>query len=171
MKESNLPRADFISSIVLIVFGAGVLWASLAMPRFEEQGGVIYDAPGVVPGILGLLVLLMAVILLVRSVRRQGYRLGINGRSLTAVFRDVQTLRLLGTLAACVLYGVVLLRLLHFIVATLIFVLVFVLLFEYDTKKGVASQWKTLLFAVLMAVLTPGGVFAAFRYLFLVNLP
>lgn len=171
MKESNLPRADFVSSIVLIVFGTGVLWASLAMPRFEEQGGVVYDAPGVVPGIIGVLVIALSIVMLVRSIARKGFHLGITGRSLGAVLRDEQTLRMLGTVLSCVLYALVLLRLFHFIAGTLIFVLVFVLLFEYDLRKSPASQWKVLLFAVLMSVLTTGGVYVAFRYLFLVNLP
>jgi len=171
MKESNMPRADFVSSIVLIVFGAGVLWASLAMPRFEEQGGVIYDAPGVVPGIIGILVVALAMVMLVRSVARKGYFLGLTGKAIGGVLRDDQTLRMLGTVVTCILYGLVLLRLLHFIAGTLIFVFVFVMLFEYDLRKRLAGQWKVLLFAVLMSVLTTGGVYAAFRYLFLVNLP
>jgi hypothetical protein len=171
MKESNLPKADFVSSIFLVVFGAGVLWASVAMPRFEEQGGVVYDAPGVVPGIIGVLVIALSIVMLVRSIGQQGYRLGITDKTVGAVLRDAQTLRMLGTVVTCVLYALVLLRFLHFIAGTLIFVLVFVLLFEYDLKKSPASQWKVLLFAVLMSVLTTGGVYAAFRYLFLVNLP
>jgi hypothetical protein len=171
MKESNMPRADFITSIFLTVFGIGVLWASVAMPRFEDQGGSFYDSPGIVPGIMGVLITGFSVYLLIRSIRRRGWQLGLNGRAVGAVLKDESTLRMLITIAAGVIYGLVLLRFLHFIASTLIFVFAFIVLFEYDRKKSIASQWKTILFAVLVSVLTTGAVYGAFQYLFLVNLP
>ena len=72
MKESNMPRADFVVSIILIVFGIAVVWASVAMPRFEDQGGSLYDAPGMVPGIIGMLVIALSVVMLVRSIAEEG---------------------------------------------------------------------------------------------------
>lgn len=171
MKESNMPRADFITSLILIVFGIGTVWASIAMPRFEDQGGSFYDSPGIVPGIIGVLVIALSIYLLVRSVRRKGWRLGLNGRSVGGALKDETTIRMLITIATGVIYGLVLLRFLHFIASTLIFVFAFIVLFEYDRKKSVASQWKTILFAVLTSAITTGAVYAAFQYLFLVNLP
>ena len=171
MKESNMPRADFITSIFLIVIGIGIIWASVAMPRFEDQGGSFYDSPGIVPAIIGVLLTVLAVAILVRAIGRRGYKLGLSGRTVGAVLKDETTLRMVITIATGVIYGLVLLRYLHFIASTLVFVFAFIMLFEYDLKKGIASQWKTILFAVLTSALTTGAVYATFQYLFLVNLP
>ena len=46
------------------------------------------------------------------------------------------------TIALGVIYGLFLLRWLHFIAATAIFVFAFVMLFEYELKKPFAAQWK-----------------------------
>jgi len=171
MKESNMPRADFLTSIFLIVLGIGIIWATVAMPRFEDQGGSFYDSPGIVPGIIGVLVTALSIYLLVRSIRRRGWQLGLNGRTVGAALKDETTIRMLITVATGVIYGLVLLRFLHFIASTLIFVFAFIVLFEYDRKRSIASQWKTILFAVVTSVLTTGAVYGTFQYLFLVNLP
>ena len=55
MKESNMPRADFLTSMLLIVVGVAIVWNSLEMPRYEDQGGSFLDSPGIVPAILGVL--------------------------------------------------------------------------------------------------------------------
>ncbi len=171
MKESNMPRADFITSIILIVFGIGVIWTSLAMPRFEDQGGSFYDSPGIVPGIIGVLITALSVYLLFRSIRRRGWQLGLTGRSVGDTLKDETSVRMLITTATGVLYGLVLLRFLHFIASTLIFIFAFIMLFEYDRKRSAGTQVKTIVFAVLVSVLTTGAVYGVFQYLFLVNLP
>lgn len=61
-----MPRSDLGSSVVLILFGAAVAFESWRMPRFERIGGTIYSAPGLVPGILGLVIVLLGGIMLVR---------------------------------------------------------------------------------------------------------
>ena len=61
MKESNMSRADFITSVVLIAFGSGVMTMSARMPRLEERGIDPFTAPGVVPFFLGAIITLLAV--------------------------------------------------------------------------------------------------------------
>lgn len=171
MKDSNMPRADFIASIVLIVFGAAVVWASVAMPRFEDQGGSLYDAPGMVPGIIGVLVVALSIVMLVRSIRKKGYILTLEGKSLGGVLKSEGTVRILVTIGICVLYGLVLLRFLHFIASTLIFVFAFILVFEWERGKGLSGQWKKVLFAAVTSIVATGAVYGTFQYGFLVNLP
>ncbi len=171
MKESNMPRADFVVGILLLVFGTAVTWNSLAMPRYEDQGGTFLDSPGIVPALLGILVTIFAAVLFVRSLRRRGWAIGITGATVAGVLRDVQTTRMAVVIALGVFYGLFLLRWLHFVAATAIFVLVFVILFEYDLKKPFAIQWKIPLFAVVLSACTTAAVYYSFQYLFLVNLP
>ncbi len=171
MKESNMPRADFVVSIFLTVLGVGILWNSLAMPRFEDQGGTFLDSPGIVPAILAVLLIFLSLVMLVRAIFKKGYKLGINGATITGVLKDVRTMRMLVTIAFGVVYGLFLLRWLHFIASTLIFVFVFVIAFEWDIKRSLASQWKIPVFAAVLSVATTAAVYGAFQYLFLVNMP
>jgi hypothetical protein len=171
MKESNMPRADFITSMILIVVGVAAIWNSLEMPRYEDQGGTFLDSPGIVPMMLGILLVALSIIVLIRAIVRKGYNLGWNRASLRAVARDTKTVRMLVTIAFGVLYGLLLLRWLHFIASTLIFVFVFIIVFEWDIKKPLAAQWKVPLFAVVISAATTLAVFFAFTKLFLVNLP
>ena len=171
MKDSNMPRADFITSMILIVVGVATVWNSLEMPRYENQGGTLLDSPGIVPAILGILMVALSLVVFIRSIVRRGYKLGWNKESLTALVKDERTMRMLVTIAFGVIYGLFLMRLLHFIGATLVFVFAFIVAFEWDIRKPFAAQWKVPVFAAVISVATTAGVFAAFQYLFLVNLP
>jgi hypothetical protein len=171
MKESNMPRADFITSMLLIVVGVAVVWNSLEMPRYENQGGSFLDSPGIVPTILGVLLVTLSLVIFIRSIVRKGYKLGWNKASLSAVAKDTMTVRMLVTIAFGVVYGLFLMRWLGFIAATLIFVFAFIVVFEWDIKKPFGAQWKVPVFAAVMSIATTAAVFGAFQYLFLVNLP
>jgi putative tricarboxylic transport membrane protein len=65
-------RADVVGALVWIVFGLAIVASALAMPRMENQGGTLYNAPGLVPGLLGLAIAGMGALLGVRAWRRAG---------------------------------------------------------------------------------------------------
>ena len=171
MKESNMPKADFATSIVLMAFGLFVVIASARMPNFADRGSSPWAAPGLVSGLVGFAILALSVTLFVRSLARGGFRLGLTGAKLVAFAREETSYRILITVGVSVLYGLVLLRFLHFLASTAIYVFAFVMLFEYDSRKPLAAQWLRVVLAVVMAVLTSGGVYVVFTYLFLVDLP
>ena len=62
-----MAKADFITSLVLIVLGIGVVVESWRMPRFTDQGTSIWSAPGVTPGMVGLVLAILGLALLFRS--------------------------------------------------------------------------------------------------------
>ena len=68
-------KADFLSALVWMAFGLAVVIASWRMDRLESQGATLYTAPGLVPGVLGAVLLLFGVLLAVRAARAGGYRL------------------------------------------------------------------------------------------------
>ena len=171
MKESNLPRADFITSIFLTLFGIFVFIVSINMPRFEEHNVNPYSVPGILPAFLGAIITLLGMVLLLRSIRQRGYLLGIGKKEVIGFFSDESSRRIFLTLIISLLYGLVFLGRIPFYLATGIFVLAFVMIFEYQFKESFASQRKKVLIALIMAVLVSGIVTAVFRYLFLVNLP
>ncbi len=170
MKESNMPKADFVTSIFLIVFGIVVVYLSAKMPRFEEIHANPYSAPGVVPGLLGVTISFLGLILLVRSIIQKGYKLGLNRVTVKQFFREPMTRRILLTIFISVAYWALLGRI-PFSLVTALYVFIFVIIFEYEKGKTIIQQRRMLLVALVMAVITSASVTYVFQYLFLVNLP
>ncbi|MEP7329969.1 MAG: tripartite tricarboxylate transporter TctB family protein, partial [Betaproteobacteria bacterium] len=64
------PRTDLRTAFFWIACGAGIVFASWQMDRFERQEATLYTAPGLWPGIIGLLLALLGGILVWRSIAR-----------------------------------------------------------------------------------------------------
>ncbi|HUV08382.1 MAG TPA: tripartite tricarboxylate transporter TctB family protein [Spirochaetia bacterium] len=171
MKESNLPKADFLASIFLTLLGIFILIVSLNMPRFEGTNINPYSVPGIAPAFFGVVIVFMGLVLLIRSIRQGGHRLGLTGEKVAAFFKEEASRRIFVTLVISLIYGLVFLGRIPFVVATALYVLTFMIIFEYRFKESFISQWKRALIALILAVLVSGSVTAVFQYLFLVNLP
>lgn len=171
MEEKNMSKADFATAIGLSLFGLAIIIRSLQMPRFTSLGVNPYSVPGIVPGLLGVVLTILGLMLLVRSIRRKGYRLGLNVETISGYLADASTKRFLTTLLLSVIYGVVVLRRVPYALATGLYVFAFVLIFEYRPGERLFSQKRTLFFSFLEALLVSAGVTLVFRYLFLVDLP
>ncbi|PIE32082.1 hypothetical protein CSA56_16595 [candidate division KSB3 bacterium] len=171
MKEHNMPKADFVTSIVLVLFGIAVFILSVKMPKMEELGADPYSAPGIVPGFLGGIIAFLGVVLFWRSLRQGGARLELSGEKWAAFFRDNAYRRVLLTSLLGVIYGIGLLGRVPYVLATFVYVLVFVVLFEYRQDISLHDQKKMLFWACIQAVFVSGIIAGVFRYLFLVDLP
>lgn len=170
MTTTGMPRADFITSLFLIAFGTGMLWGALAMPRFEERQIDPLSAPGIVPGFLAAVILLLAVMLLIRSIRRGGYRLAQGGAETRARTLSPAVGRMLLCLALGLVYAVGLVGVLPFWLATFLFVTVFIVIFEWPLVAP-ARRWLMAATAILQGVLVAAAVTLIFQELFLVTLP
>lgn len=171
MEERNMVKADFVTALILIVFSITILVLSIQMPRMEELGANPYSAPGIVPGFLGIILLLLSGILFGRSVLRQGHRLELSTGKLRDFFRDQSVRRIFLTILLSLVYGLGLLGRIPYVVATFFYVVCFVFMFEYQKGASFRAHTKPLLFAGIQALLVTGAVAAVFRYLFLVKLP
>lgn len=171
MEERNLPKADFVASLILIGFGVWIVIHSLNMPRFTEFGANPFSVPGIVPGILGTIISLLSLLVFIRSIRRRGYRLGLSRSSLKRFFQDASSKRMLITCLVCIIYGLVLIGHIQYFTATFIYVFVFLIIFQYRFSEAFRIQWKLVLFSTIQALLIAGAVAVVFRYLFLVDLP
>jgi hypothetical protein len=60
------PHADFIAAWIWVAFGLAVLIGAWRMDRLESQGATLYTAPGLVPGLLGGVLLLLGLVLACR---------------------------------------------------------------------------------------------------------
>src|SRR5689334_10954911 len=96
MTEPRSIHADTVWGLIWIVFGAAVFYGSWTMDRLEALHINPYTAPGLVPGALGVGIIVMGIALLMRSLRAPASGIPV----------QLITPRLLIATALCVAYGV-----------------------------------------------------------------
>ena len=99
------PRSDLKDGIGWIVLGTAILVASLRMDRLEQQHINPYTVPGLLPGLLGIAMILLGGVLALRSWRRGALAHALP--PMTADERE-QRKRIWIVTGLCMLYGVVL---------------------------------------------------------------
>jgi hypothetical protein len=154
--ERASARADFVSAAVWIALGAAIVYASWTMDRLERFGATFYTAPGLVPGLLGLVLLLLGLVLAARALRQGALR---SGRELRLAWGNTPLV-----LALCLGYAAGLVGRVPFWVATFVFVTAFVALFEYPSRRHMAM-------APVYGGVTAALITALFESVFLVRLP
>lgn len=161
------PRADLWGGIVWILLGLGILWGSWTMGRLEHLQASIYTVPGIVPGILGIAIAFMGVILLLRAVR-QG--------ALQSAPRKPLSLpshwRLIFSLGWSLTYaGVVVTSTMPFWLVTAVYVAVFVFVFQLQERRAAGQLPRGIAVAAVHGVLSGLLIQYVFEDLFLVRLP
>jgi len=167
MTEKNMARADFYTGIIMMAFGITAIVMALQMPIIERDP---YSSPGVLPIFLGLIITVLSLVMFIRSVIRAKGQIGISGSSFKSFFADVGTRRVVITTVLCVFYALLLGKIV-FPLLTFVYILVFILVFEYNRKMPFRQQTKKVLIALLVAILSSASITAVFQYLFLVRLP
>ncbi len=170
MTEKSMVKADFVTAVVLIVIGIAILIISIQMPTMADRNQSVFSAPGVVPGFIGVMIILLSFSMLLRSIRKRAIAELREGAIPKGSLTQESTKRILTTIVLCLLYAFLLGKL-WFGVPTFAFIFAFILIFEYDRKKPLSAQVKKLLVAALIAALTTAAVMLVFQKLFLVNLP
>jgi Tripartite tricarboxylate transporter TctB family len=127
--EKPSARADLAGALVWIGVGAAIVYGSWTMDRLERYGAALYAAPGLVPGLLGLVLLVLGGVLAVRALR-QGLQ-----RSAVAQF-DLGNTPLV--LLLCFGYAAGLVGRVPFWLATFAFVTSFIVVFEYPSRRRMA---------------------------------
>ena len=152
---------DFITSLVLAALGLYVTGESIRMTIDSKK--TILASPGLMPGFLGVMLILCAVIMLAGSLKGVGLRpmCAKIKEWFSGVVRDPATRSLLLGILILGVYVFVLLQFFSYWLATLI-ILVFLFLYLKETN------WIK---ALLIAVLTVAAVMGVFVYAFHVPLP
>lgn len=165
-------KLDRISGWVFVVLGLLVSWGAWRMPRFQDRGASIFEAPGLTPGVLGLFLALCGLVLALRrgaeAQTRSGYWDAIAGN-------PANRRRCLAALGLTLGYGAGLFGRVPFAVATTIFLFLFILTFERllpptDTDDR-QPTWRVLAIAALIAVGFSLAIHWVFVRIFLVQLP
>ena len=166
-EEQPSPRSDLISGGVWVVLGLAIMVGSWNMDRLEKQGVPAFAAPGLLPGILGVLITLSALAIVLRSVQRGAMR-PAEPRPAPA-----HTLRLTAlTLLLCLGFAVGLVgHGLPFWVAASSYLFLHIFLLQLPQRRAAGQVGRGV--AVALAVGLGAGLTIAtlFQYVFLVRLP
>lgn len=159
----SMTRADRITALVFIVFGAAVAYGSWIMPRLENRGIHPSSVPGLVPGILGLALVFCGIVLAVRRPRANAAG--------EAVLRGFEAKRLAVVLLLTLGFTFGLVGLVPFWLATAIFVFAFIVVFDCLVTEAPKPLVRTLVLAAVVALAAAGIVTLVFEKGFLVRLP
>lgn len=168
--QSSMNKADFISSIILTLFGIGVVVESLRLPRLENLNVNAYTVPGIVPGFLGLFLTVAGLAIFVRSIRRGGWKLSLNKDGMRRWLGSAMVMRTAVTVVITMGYAILLFPNVPFWIATPIFIFVFVVATE-SMKYGGLPDRKKLLTALVLAIIAGLLINYVFQDLFFVRLP
>jgi len=164
------PRADLADAVAWIVFGIAVLIGSVTMDRLEQQHINPYTVPGLLPGLLGLAMILLGGVLALRSWQRAARM-----PALPAPSREHESWRRIAVVSAlCVTYCVVLIgRGLPFWVASAIYVTGSILILQRMSRDATQRQLSPQATIKVLAIGVCSGVIThlVFQQLFLVRLP
>lgn len=165
--EKPSPFADLISGCVWVTLAAGIMILSWKMDRLAHLQASIYTAPGIVPGLLGLALAIMGLLLILRSVRA-----GAIAESHVPSFGFRENWRILTALVLCLTFALGLVGSgLPFWLAAAIFIAVFVFVYQFEDRKAAGTLARGAAFASVLGLICGGTIHYVFQDLFLVRLP
>lgn len=145
-------RSDAAQGVAWALGGGLIVYASWTMDRLERHGAALYTAPGLVPGLLGLVLVVLGVALALRK------------RAICASSPAIRWGNTPLVLALCLGYAIGLIGRMPFWLATFVFVTAFIAIFEYPSRRRMAL-------APLYGAATSLAVSNLFEAVFLVRLP
>ena len=164
------PRRDLQGGIVWVLFGSLVVVLSWQMDRMTSQGATAHTAPGLWPGLVGLVLAFLGGVLVLRSWRR-AQRIGWDA----AAPDDTNYAPASSFALAAALFFVYALLLvgrgLPFWLGTTIFVTAFVFLFQHARRRAEDAVARGAIVALACGGLTALVVTLVFEQLFYVRLP
>ncbi len=163
------PRVDLITAAVLFAFALTVIGLALQMPTFTDRGGDPYTAPGIVPGVYGAVLAILAGVLAFRALRAGA--LGPEGGRREASSAAYSNIRLGIVLLLALLFTVGLIGRVPFWAAAAVFITAFIAIFEWDPAAPRKLKARRLIVALLIGVIGGLAVQFVFRDVFLVRLP
>ena len=145
-----------------LLSGAAIFYASWSMDRLEKVGVQPFSAPGLLPGILGLFLMVLGGIMLVREVR--------SGRS-GAAAEPIEWRRVAVPIVLCLAYAAGLVGRVPFWLASWIFVAAMIWTLQYRERRQRGELRRLALAAPLIGLGTGVVVSLIFQQLFLIRLP
>jgi len=167
------PRTDLRGAFAWIGVGAIIVFASWRMDRLTQQGAELFTAPGLWPGVIGLVIALLGGVLAWRSLQRARIAGWHAAEEDDTVYAPTSQF----TLAAAMFFAYALLLVGHglpFWLGTALFVTAYVFVFRRADRLAGARSGTTrgdIVLAVVCGVTTAIVVSLVFEKLFFVKLP
>ena len=168
--ETNIPpRTDLYGAVGWFVLGVVILVASIQMDRLEAQHINPYTVPGLLPGLLGIGMMILGVLLAVRSIERGALH---DVPKIDPLARE-RLKRLMLVLGLCVAYGFVVGNEWPFWLTCAIYVSVSILVLDHlqSPPESRIPSLKEVAYAVLIGLGTGACITLVFETFFLVRLP
>src|SRR3981189_1513884 len=162
-------RSDFLSALGWMALGIAILIGSVMMDRLEKQDINPYTIPGLLPGLLGIAMTILGMLLAARS-----WRPHLVASANNAPLHRVERKRLLLVLGLCLTFGVVLVgHGLPFWLAAAIFVTAAIVGLQYQQRNSTGQTSNARLFIKAAAIGLGAGIVITivFQEIFLVRLP
>jgi len=158
-------RSDLISGGIWVVIGIAIALGSWQMDRLESQGVPWFTAPGLLPGIVGVSIVLTALIIVVRA-----WRAG--GRTAETVGAPPNSGGALLSLGLCLAFaGALVGRGTPFVVAAAIYLFFHIFLLQLPERRARGEILRGAMVAATIAVIAAAAISLTFQEIFLVRLP
>ena len=166
-EEKPSPFADLLTGAAWLALAAAIVIGAWVMDRLPHLGATFYQLPGLVPGMLGVAIGLMALLLIARALRA-GALAHAHWPSVNLVdhWRIIVTL-LLGLTFAIGLVG----HGLPFWLAAAIFIAAFVIVFQFADRRRSGTLARGIAFAIVFGAVSGLVIHYGFQDVFLVRVP
>ena len=159
-------RGGLLGAGVFAAAGAAILIASVRMDRLTERGIEVWSAPGLTPGVIGLLMIVLSLVL-----GWQALRAPAEGPDDEAADPGALRQGLLALVLCVAFAGITLGHGTPFVVEGAIFIFVFITLFSWREWRAAGRVARGLLQAAAVAVGASAFISWLFESVFLVRLP
>jgi hypothetical protein len=166
------PRTDLAVAAVFLLLGLSIFVLSVQMPNYLNQKGMIYTAPGLVPGFYGIIISGLSLWLGLRSLaraRREPTAAPASGTSPPPA--ESSNIRLAVAVFLCVAFAAGLIGRMPFWLAAALFVTLFIAVFEWSLEAPLRQALTKLAVAAIIGLATGLLVTLVFEKVFLVRLP
>lgn len=160
-------RSDVISGGVWVVLGSAIAIGSWHMDRLESQGVPWFTAPGLLPGIVGVGIVLFALIIVLRAIS-----VGAGPGPARTGFLTANSGRAALTLTLCLGFAVLLVgRGIPFMLAAALYLSLHIFLLQLPERRATKQVPRGVAVALAIGIGAAVTISLVFQEIFLVRLP
>jgi len=137
MKKKELRRADFITSVLLLLFSVWIIMETLKMPMKDTFGGVQnvwYVSPALFPLIISIFIMVLGAVLLIHSIKTGGAKYFLDNFSVRYKGLSEKNIRFIGILLALFSFVYLNIPRVDFFISVTLFLTYFISVFYFDDK-------------------------------------
>lgn len=135
MEKKELRKADFITSVLLLLFSIWMLIETFKMPMKDTFGGVQnvwYVSPALFPLIISIFISVLGIALFIHSIKSGGAKYFLDSISEKNKFLSDKNIRFISILLALIFYVYLDIPRIDFFISTILFLIFFIPIFYFD---------------------------------------